>query len=44
VPPHLVGREITIFTSNQGAIQVANRPKHQSGQGSVTQIYDAGRN
>jgi hypothetical protein len=38
-----VGREITIFTSNQAAIQVINKPKQQSGQDSIIQIYEAFR-
>jgi hypothetical protein len=38
-----VGREITIFTSNQAAIQVVNQPKQQSGQDSITQIYETVR-
>jgi hypothetical protein len=43
LPPYLTGREITIFTSNQAAIQVINQPKQQSGQDSVIQIYSAAR-
>ena len=43
LPPHLIGREITVFTSNQAAIQVVNQPKHQSGQHSVTHIYEEDR-
>jgi hypothetical protein len=43
LPPYLVGREITVFTSNQAAIQVVTQPKHQSGQDNVTQIYGAAR-
>ncbi|KAH9205268.1 hypothetical protein DL95DRAFT_91008 [Leptodontidium sp. 2 PMI_412] len=42
LPPYLL-RDITIITSNQAAIQVINLPKHQSGQASVVQIYDAVR-
>ena len=37
LPPYLVGREITIFTS---AIQLISQPKQQSGQDSITQIYE----
>jgi hypothetical protein len=43
LPPYLVGREITIFTSNQAAIQVINKPKQQSGQDSIIQIYETVR-
>jgi len=43
LPPYLVCREITIFTSNQAAIQVINKPKQQSGQDSIIQIYEAFR-
>ena len=40
LPPYLVGREITIFTSDQAAIQLISQPKQQSGQDSITQIYE----
>ena len=43
LPPYLMGREITIFTSNQAAIQVINKPKQQSGQDSIIQIYETVR-
>ena len=43
VPPYLLRRQITIITSTQAEIQVVNQPKHQSGQASVIQIYDAVR-
>jgi hypothetical protein len=43
LPPYLVGREITIFISNQAAILVINRPKQQLGQHSITQIYETVR-
>ena len=38
-----MGREITIFTSNQAAIQVINKPRQQSGQDSIIQIYETFR-
>jgi hypothetical protein len=41
--PCLVGREITIFSSNQAAIQVINKLKQQSGQDSLIQIYETFR-
>jgi hypothetical protein len=44
LPPYLVGREITILTSNQAAIQVINKPKQQSGQQNIIQIYKTVRN
>ena len=40
LPPYLVGREITIFTSDQAAIQFISQLKQQSGQDSITQIYE----
>jgi hypothetical protein len=32
LPCHLVDRQITIFTSNLGALLAASQPRHQSGQ------------
>ena len=43
LPSYLMGREITIFTSNQAAIQVINKPRQQSGQDSIIQIYETFR-
>jgi hypothetical protein len=43
LPIYLMGREITIFTSNLAAIQVINKPKQQSGQDSIIQIYETVR-
>jgi hypothetical protein len=31
LPQHLVGRQITIITSNQGALLATSQPRHQSG-------------
>ena len=41
LPTHLVGRRITVFTSNQGALLATSQPRHQSGQISIGEIYDA---
>ena len=38
--PYLIGRHITIFTSNQGAVRAASQPKQQSGQTSIKEIYE----
>jgi endonuclease/exonuclease/phosphatase family metal-dependent hydrolase/ribonuclease HI len=43
LPLRLVGRQITIITSNQGALLAASRPRHQSGQSSIEEIYEAAR-
>jgi ribonuclease HI len=43
LPPHLVGRQITIFASNQGALLAASQPRHQSGQTSIEEIYEVAR-
>jgi hypothetical protein len=40
LPPHLVGRQITIFASNQGSLLAASQPRHQSGQTSIEEIYE----
>src|ERR1700733_568801 len=37
----LVGRQITIFTSNLGALLAASQPRHQSGQASIEELYNA---
>jgi hypothetical protein len=41
LPHHLVGRQITIFTSNLGALLAASQPRHQSGQSSIEELYEA---
>ena len=41
LPHHLVGRQITIFTSNLGALLAASQPRHQSGQASIEELYNA---
>ena len=43
VPPYLLRRQITMFTSNQAALRAVSQPKQQSGQASIGQIYDAFR-
>jgi hypothetical protein len=40
LPLHLVGRQITIITSNQGALLATSQPKRQSGQTSIEKIYE----
>jgi hypothetical protein len=40
---YLVGREITIFTTNQAPMQFINKSKQQSGQDSIIQIYETVR-
>ena len=35
LPLHLVGRQITIISSNQGALLATSQPRHQSGQTSI---------
>ena len=40
---HLVGRQITIITSNQGALLATSQPRHQSGQSSIDEIYKVAR-
>jgi hypothetical protein len=41
LPHHLVGRQITIFTSNLGALLAASQPRHQLGQASIEELYNA---
>jgi hypothetical protein len=41
LPPGLLGRQITILTSNQAALLAVSQPKQQSGQTSIAQVYDA---
>ena len=41
LPPQLIGRHITICTSNRAAILAISRPEHQSGQSSIKEIYKA---
>jgi hypothetical protein len=43
LPQHLVGRQITIITSNRGALLATSQPRHQSGQSSIEEIYEAAR-
>jgi hypothetical protein len=43
LPLHLVGRQITIFASNQGALLAASQPRHQSGQTSIKETYEVAR-
>ena len=43
LPPGLLGRQITILTSNQAALLAVSQPKQQSGQTSIAQVYDAVR-
>jgi len=43
LPRHLVGRQITIITSNQGALLATNQPNHQSGQTSIGEVYELAR-
>jgi hypothetical protein len=40
LPLHLVGRQITIISSNQGALLATSQPRHQSGQTSIEEIYE----
>jgi hypothetical protein len=41
LPHHLVGRQITILTSNLGALLAASQPRYQSGQASIEELYNA---
>ena len=43
LPLHLVGRQITVVTSNQGALLATNQPRHQSGQTIIEEIYESAR-
>ena len=43
LPPSLIGRQVTIFTSSQAALLAISQPRHQSGQVSIGQVYDAVR-
>jgi len=40
VPPGLVSREVTVVTSNRSAAIAIRRPRQQSGQCTIRQIYD----
>jgi hypothetical protein len=40
LPQNMIGRQITILTSNQGALLAASQPRHQSGQTSIEDIYE----
>ena len=41
LPLYLVGRQITVVTSNQGALLATNQPRHQSGQTIIEEIYES---
>jgi ribonuclease HI len=41
IPPYLLRRQVTIYTSSQAAMQAASQPRQQSGQASLKQIYAA---
>ncbi|KAJ6439086.1 reverse transcriptase [Purpureocillium lavendulum] len=40
IPPDLPSRDVTIVTSNRSAVAAIRRPRQQSGQCSIRQIYD----
>ena len=40
LPQYLVGRQVTIISSNQGALLATSQPRHQSGQTSIEEIYE----
>jgi hypothetical protein len=42
LPPRLLRRQITIFTSIQAALLAVSQPKHQSGQASIGQVLQGG--
>ncbi|KAL6406417.1 reverse transcriptase [Ilyonectria robusta] len=39
-PPRLPFRDVTVMTSNHSAVEVIRRPRQQSGQCTIRQIYD----
>ncbi|KAH9203026.1 hypothetical protein DL95DRAFT_529820, partial [Leptodontidium sp. 2 PMI_412] len=39
LPQYLVGRQVTIISSNQGDLLATSQPRHQSGQTSIKEIY-----
>jgi hypothetical protein len=39
-PPRLPFRDVTVMTSNRSAVEVIRRPRQQSGQCTIRQIYD----
>jgi hypothetical protein len=43
LPPHPIGRQITIFTSNQAVLLAISQPKRQSGQARIGEVYNAAR-
>jgi hypothetical protein len=43
LPLDMIGRQITMFTSNQAALLVTSQPRQQSGQASIGEIYAAVR-
>lgn len=43
MPPRIQGRQITILSSNRSALSAISRPRQQSGQTSIRQIYEAAR-
>lgn len=43
LPLDIIGRQITMFTSNQAALLATSQPPQQPGQASIREIYNAAR-